>query len=202
MMAQQAPTLDIKDLVSLVKDGQRNSGQPFKMKWYAYCDQGWAGTRDYDPGHHRPEGLAQFVAMNAMEYGHEPWFRKHFKDLPDLPPMPAMPPGGPPGAPGLPPPPGMMGPPGMGPPGMPPMMPPFGMPPGMMPPPGMPPMMPPPGMGPPGMPPMPPPNPNFHRPGGRENEPPKSEAREKKAEPESESESEAGNIEDINLDDI
>lgn len=157
MMAQQAGTLPLHDLTSLVKDGQRNGGQAFKQKWWSYCDQGWAGTRDYDPGHHPRETLSQFVTMCAMEYGHDPWFRKHFADLPPLPPLPSPPPAPPGGGGG--PPPGMPGPPPMPPsgmlppPGMPPMMPPgFRGPPGMLPPPGMPPgMLPPPG--PPGMPP-------------------------------------------------
>lgn len=192
MMAQGSATLHTQDLVRLVKDGQRTGGAPFKAKWYAYCDQGWAGTRDYDPAHHPHDALAQFAAMNAMEYGHEPWFRKHFPHLPDLPPMPEMP-MPPPGMPGMhgmggmpPPPPGMLMPPGMPPFGMPP----FGMPPGMPPMPGMQALMPPPGMG--GadrLPPMPPPAPEA--PGG-----------EKKQESESESESEAGDIGDIALDDI
>lgn len=202
IMSMQAASLHTQDLVRLLKDGQRNGGQPFKIKWYAYCDQGWAGTRDYDPGHHPHEALAQFVAMNAMEYGHESWFRKHFKDLPDLPPLPPMPklpPGAPgPGGPGMPPPPpGMMGPPGMMPPfgmGPPGMMPPFGMPPGM-PPPGM---MPP-GMPPPGMPPMPPPAPRENH---RQRSPERFVADGKPEESESEAESEEGNIEDIALDDI
>merc|ERR1719498_1294926 len=148
MMQQQAATLNINDLVKLVKDGQRNGGHPFRGKWHAFCDQGWGGLRNYDPGAQPPEALVQFTSIAAMEYGQEPWFRKFFSDLPDLPPMPEMPKGAPPmpgGPPGMPPPPGMMGPPGMPP--MPRGMPPFGMP-------GMPPMMPPPGMGPPGMPPM------------------------------------------------
>lgn len=187
----QAPTLTTKDLVSVVKDAQRSGGAPFKAKWYLYCDQGWAGTKDYDPGRHTHEGLAQFVAMNSFEYVQDPWFRKYFKDLPDLPPVPQMPPGMPPpggGPPGMPPPPpgmGMLPPPGMGMPGMPPMMPPFhGMP-------GMPPMgmMPPPG----GMPPMPPPAPEPDR---------RKAVADQKQASESESESEAGNIEDINADDI
>merc|ERR1719436_987918 len=136
MMAQQVGTLPTPELVALIKDGQRNGGPPFKQKWWSYCDQGWVGTRDYDPSHHPHEALAQFVTMATCEYGHESWFRKHFDDLPDLPPLPQPPPL-PPGAPG---PPGMPGPPGA--------PPPFG-PPGMMPP-GAPPMMPPP-FGPPGM---------------------------------------------------
>merc|ERR1719336_1177035 len=128
MMAQQAATLPKDELVSLIKDGQRMGGPPFKQKWWSFCDQGWGGTRDYDPSHHAQETLAQFVQMASFEYGVETWFRKHFDDLPDLPPappllpgmpgMPGLPGGGPPG-PGMPipPPPGMLPPPpGMGPP--------------------------------------------------------------------------------------
>jgi len=210
IMAQQAVSLQRQDLVQLIKDAQRNGGQPFKQKWWSYCDQGWAGTRDYDPSHHPHDKLVQFVQISSMEYGHESWFRKHFHDLPELPPLPPMPPGPPGGPGGMPRPPGMPGmPPGMMPPimpGMPPMMP--GMPPGMppfgMPPPGM--------LPPPGMPPMPPPAPGMHLglpfgpggPGGphdrhRGRSPePRREAEESK----SESESEAGDIEDINVDDI
>merc|ERR1740138_919128 len=92
LMGQQAQSLSVGDLVDLIKDGQRNGGQPFKQKWWSYCDQGWAGTRDYDPTHHKQEALAQFAMMSAMEYGHESWFRKHF-DLPELPPPPTPPPG-------------------------------------------------------------------------------------------------------------
>jgi len=218
LMAQQASTFSQKDLVGLIKDGQRNGGPSFKQKWWSYCDQGWAGTRDYDPGHHPQDKLVNFAQMNCMEYGHEAWFRKHFKDLPELPPLPTPPPGmPPPGAPpGLPPPPGFPGgmppPPGMiAPPGMPPIMPPpFG-----MPPPGMPPMMPPPGMPPHGMPPMPPPAPGGpglapgmpFGPGGPGGPPApggqlEDRSQAAKAEESSESESEVGNIEDINTDDI
>lgn len=129
MMIQQVSTLPTPELIGLIKDGQRFGGPPFKQKWWSYCDQGWAGTRDYDPSHHPPEILAQFVTMAVYEYGHEPWFRKRFDDLPDLPQLPNLPPG-PPIVPPMP------GPPPFGPPGMPP---------------GGPPMMPPPPFGPPGM---------------------------------------------------
>lgn len=213
MIVQQVITLPARDLVSVVKDGQRNGGPLFKQKWWHYCDAGWAGTRDYDPGHHAPDKLINFVQMSAMEYGHEPWFRKHFNDLPELPALPPIPPG-------MPAPPGPGGPPGMpGMPGMPPMPPQMlGMPPMMQ---GMPPMMPPPGMPPmmggPGMlpPPMPPPAPGAglpFGPGGRggpqaalgiapaqhASEVIRKDAEESK----SESESEVGDIEDINADDI
>merc|ERR1719476_450593 len=110
MMAQQSGALPTAELVDLIKDGQRNGGQPFKQRWWTYCDQGWAGTRDYDPSHHPQDALAQFVAMCSMEYAHEAWFRKHFKDLPELPPLPPVPPGPPAGPPGMPPlPPGAPG---------------------------------------------------------------------------------------------
>jgi len=160
LMAQQATTLPKDELVKLIKDGQRMGGPPFKQKWWSFCDQGWGGIRDYDPSHHTPDILGQFVQMATFEYGMESWFRRHFEDLPELPPAPPMmpgmpggPPGGPPGMPpGMPPPPGMMPPPPGGPPGPggPPMLPPPGFPPG----PGMPPL-PPPGM--PGFPPFGPP---------------------------------------------
>mmetsp|Transcript_21475 Transcript_21475/g.39358 ORF Transcript_21475/g.39358 Transcript_21475/m.39358 type:complete len:479 (-) Transcript_21475:33-1469(-) len=157
IMAEQARDMTVSELVSLIKDGQRYGGTPFKQRWWSYCDQGWGGTRDYDPTHHQQEHIAQFISMAAIEYGHETWFRKHFDDLPSLPPLPPLPPGMPPpgplgpGGPPLP-----FPPPGMIPPGAPPMLP-FG-PPGMMPPGAM---MPPGGMpfpppGPMGMPPGPP----------------------------------------------
>lgn len=207
MMAQQARGLKTSQLVSLVKDGQRMGQQPFKQKWWAFCDQGWGGTRDYDPSHHSPDTLAQFITMTAFEYGHESWFRKHFDDLPPLPPPPPMPAGmptGPPALPGMPP--GMPPFPGMpmGPPGMPPM-PPFPGAPGMPMLPGMP--------GPHGLPGMPPPPMGGRRRRPSRSPPPKrgdrgdagaGKADKAKAEPSSEesSGSEAGDIEDINADDI
>lgn len=145
MMVQQAGTFATPELIAIIKDGQRFGGPPFKQKWWGYCDQGWAGSRDYDPSRHPHEILVQFVTMTVFEFGHEPWVRKHFDDLPELPPLPSMPPMGPP-MPGQPP----FGPPGL--PGAPPMMPPppFG-PPGLIPggPTGM---MPPPMPGMPGFP--------------------------------------------------
>merc|ERR1719468_1042745 len=157
-MVQQVGAFTTPELIAIIKDGQRFGGPPFKQKWWGYCDQGWAGSRDYDPSRHPHEILVQFVTMTVFEFGHEPWVRKHFDDLPELPPLPAIPPMGPPppgggppfpgpppfGPPGLPGAPPMMPPPGFGPPGM--ML---GGPPGMLPPPGM---MPPPGMGMPGFP--------------------------------------------------
>lgn len=144
-MIQQLAALETSELIALIKDGQRFGGPHFKQKWWSYCDQGWAGSRDYDPSHHPHEILAQFLTVAVYEYGHETWFRKHFEDLPELPQLPPMP-AGPPGG-------GPFGPLGMLPPGAPPMMlpPSFG-PPGMLP--GGPPMMQPPGPGPmPGFPP-------------------------------------------------
>eukprot|EP00933_Yihiella_yeosuensis_P051507 TRINITY_DN4945_c2_g1_i1.p1 TRINITY_DN4945_c2_g1~~TRINITY_DN4945_c2_g1_i1.p1 ORF type:complete len:540 (+),score=134.97 TRINITY_DN4945_c2_g1_i1:130-1749(+) len=155
------------ELIQIIKDGQRTGGHPFKQRWWSFCDAGWSGSRDYDPGRHAREALAHFVSVASHEYGQESWFQSRFPDLPPVPPKPAGapnpgPPGmlpGPPGGgpPGMPPP-GMphlppgMGPPGMPPPFLPPGMPPHG-PPGMPPPFPMPPgMHPPPGM----MPPMPP----------------------------------------------
>jgi hypothetical protein len=127
MMVQQVGTFATPELIAIIKDGQRFGGPPFKQKWWGYCDQGWAGSRDYDPSRHPHEILVQFVTMTVFEFGHEPWVRKHFDDLPELPPLPSMPPMGPP-MPGQPP----FGPPGL--PGAPPMMPPppFG-PPGLLP---------------------------------------------------------------------
>jgi len=219
LMSQQVMAFSQQQVVDLIKDGQRNGGPPFKQKWWSYCDQGWSGSRDYDPGHHQADKLISFVGMIVIEYVCEAWFRKHFNDLADLPPLPAHPPGGPPGGPPGMPPRGMPG--GMPPPGMPPGMPP----PGMFPPGGMPPMMLPPfGMPPPGMPPMlpgampgmpgMPPIPHGGKgmlkpgmpfaPGGPGGPPSALEDRGggKAEKEESESESEAGNIEDINLDDI
>lgn len=140
LMVQQVGAFTTPELIAIIKDGQRFGGPPFKQKWWGYCDQGWAGSRDYDPSRHPHEILVQFVTMTVFEFGHEPWVRKHFDDLPELPPLPAIPPMGPP-LPGGPPQPGQ---------------PPFG-PPGL---PGGPPMMPPPPFGPPGM--MPPPLPGMH----------------------------------------
>lgn len=239
MMAEQSVGIPTSELIGLVKDGQRFGGAPFKQKWWSFCDQGWGGTRDYDPSRRPHENLAQFVSIASMEYGHEDWFRKHFEDLPPLPPMPKPPPGGlpppPPGGPGMPPfgpggmPPGMLmppdGPPGMGmgmlmPPGPMGMPGPGGMPPAMFPPggpPGMPPFPPPPG----GMPGMMPPPPGSMPPmggggGGRRRSrsggrggmqplpPPPDQAPRKEEDDKSSSSSgsEAGDIEDINADDI
>merc|ERR1712241_857342 len=108
MMARQVTTLPSPELIGIIKDGQRFGGPPFKQKWWSYCDQGWAGTRDYDPSHHPHEILVQFVTMTVFEFGHEPWVRKHFDDLPELPPLPGgspqpgQPPFGPPGLAGAP----------------------------------------------------------------------------------------------------
>lgn len=168
MMAQQAGFMPKEDLVPLIKAGQRSGGQNFKQKWWSFCDQGWGGTRDYDPSRHSADTLAQFVQMAIFEYAGESWFRKHFRDLADLPPAPPILPGGPPPPGMMPPPPGMV-PPGMVPPGMvPPGMgpPPPGAPPGF---PGAPPGMPPPGMHPPGFPGFPgmPPPPGMPAGGGQ-----------------------------------
>ncbi|CAE7233226.1 FCA [Symbiodinium sp. KB8] len=179
-MLQQIQEKPREDLVTIVKDGQRNGGQPFKQRWWSFCDAGWSGCRDYDPNHHGKEALAHFVSVASTEYGHEQWFKSRFPKLPALPEKPKgmpepgspgmMPPGAPPPGPGPPhrPPHGPPGPPG--PPGglgpRPPMaMGPGGpIPPG---PPGLPPHLPPhlPPM--PGMPGMPPgmPGPPFGPPG-------------------------------------
>lgn len=133
--AANAGILPTTELVALIKDGQRFGGPHFKQKWWSYCDQGWAGVRDYDPKHHAHETLAQFIAMAAYEHGHETWFRNRFNDLP-------QPPAGSPSGPPLAPPQFGMPPFGGGHPGP---MPPFGAPalPGM--PPFIPPMVPLPG---------------------------------------------------------
>lgn len=116
--AANAAMLPTPELIALLKDGQRFGGPAFKQKWWSYCDQGWSGIYDYDPAHHPHETLAQFVTMAAFEHGNEPWFRNRFGNLPPLPPVsvppfPALPgmgsPFGPPGPPMMPP---MM--PGMG----------------------------------------------------------------------------------------
>lgn len=191
-MLQQIQEKPREDLVTIVKDGQRNGGQPFKQRWWSFCDAGWSGCRDYDPNHHGKEALAHFVSVASTEYGHEQWFKSRFPKLPALPEKPKgmpepgspglMPPGAPPpgagpphGPPGPPvgpgrPPMGPMGPGGPipGPPGLPPL-PPHLPPPGM---PGMPlPGMPGPPFGPPGvplLPGMPPPFPLMHPPPGSE----------------------------------
>lgn len=160
IMAAQACQLSKDDLVALIKDGQRFGGPPFKSKWWSYCDRGWQGIFDYDPGHHPQQTLAQFVSIACFEHGRDTWFKSRFEDLEPLPPgtplppppfpmppFPGGPPGGGPGGPGsggpssgpggvpggplgLPPPPfppgmpmppmGMPGPPPFGPPGGPP----------------------------------------------------------------------------------
>lgn len=174
-MLQQIQDKPREDLVGIVKDGQRNGGQPFKQRWWSFCDAGWSGCRDYDPNHHSKEALTHFVSVASTEYGIENWFKSRFSKLPDLPEKPkGMPEPGPPAL--LPPPAGSPapGPPGVPPgpplpmPGVPPVPPPPGMPPPGVPgvapgmPPGVPPGVPPmpmPGMPPfmgPGMPPMPP----------------------------------------------
>jgi len=221
MMAQQVAMLPKEELVSLIKDGQRAGGTPFKQKWWSFCDQGWGGIRDYDPSHHSAETLAQFATMTTFEYGMESWYRKHFPDLPDLPPAPPMPPMGPPGGPpgmrppagGPGPPPGMLPPPGFPsgplPPGMPPPPPgppPPGAgapPPGMMPgmgPPGFPPMM----GGPPhlGVPPMMPPGAENGAHRGDKGRAGGGRGGDGDASSGSGSDSEVGDIEDINADDI
>jgi hypothetical protein len=133
--AMGARLLEKSDLVALVKDGQRRGGPSFQHKWHFFCDQGWDGSFDYDPSHHRQEALAHFVSMANFEHGGEQWFRKGFKNLPppnmgSKAPPPLVPPPPPfgPAPPGF----GMLPPPGM--------MPPFPPPPlGPLPPPAGPP---------------------------------------------------------------
>ncbi|CAE7742924.1 FCA, partial [Symbiodinium pilosum] len=139
-MLQQIQEKPREELVTIVKDGQRNGGQPFKQRWWSFCDAGWSGCRDYDPNHHGKEALAHFVSVASTEYGHEQWFKSRFPKLPALPEKPrGMPepgtPGlmGPPGGPPLPggprPPPGPPGGPPLGPPLGGPVGPPLGGPP-------------------------------------------------------------------------
>lgn len=143
LQASNAQQLAKSDLVTLIKDGQRYGGTPFKNKWRFFCDQGWDGSFDYDPSHHRQEALAHFVMLANFEHGSEKWFRSHFENLPPPSPGSAPPP------PMLPPPPPFgPGPPPMGMMPMPGMMPPFGMP--MPPPPLMTPPLGPPPRGQPG----------------------------------------------------
>lgn len=111
--ASNATQLRTEELIQIVKDGQRFGNHGFKQKWWSYCDQGWGGVYDYDPGHHAHETLAQFITLSGFEHGLEPWFKKPFeeKDMPVPPmppgmvPMPGMP------MPGMPPFGGPMGPP-------------------------------------------------------------------------------------------
>merc|ERR1719456_1694825 len=42
------------ELTSLIKEGQRFGGQPWKQRWWNYCDQGWFGIYDFEPA----EGMA------------------------------------------------------------------------------------------------------------------------------------------------
>jgi len=167
-------------LVGMIKDGQRQGGQPFRDYWQQACEHSWDGNKAKDPAHHSHQMLVHFLHMHIIEFSMENWFVSHFPDLPELPEKPAdfpMLPGMSPDGKGSPMmdspdgkgggkgfkggkcgkgpmPPGMM-PPGMMPPGMmPPGMTGPGMmsgPPGMMPPGMMPPGMMPPGMMPPGM---------------------------------------------------
>eukprot|EP00927_Polykrikos_kofoidii_P075185 TRINITY_DN71265_c0_g1_i1.p1 TRINITY_DN71265_c0_g1~~TRINITY_DN71265_c0_g1_i1.p1 ORF type:complete len:626 (+),score=115.73 TRINITY_DN71265_c0_g1_i1:86-1879(+) len=135
----RAARMPLQELVALVKDGQRSSGNHFKKRWWAYCDQGWANTKDRDPARHSQESLLQFIGSVAFNFHCEPWFKKRIGDLSK--PPPALPP----------PPLGMLrSPTGVSPASMPGMPPPLSMPgppPGMLPPPGI--------MAPCGMPPPP-----------------------------------------------
>jgi len=229
VQAAQATQLPKDDLVAIIKDGQRCGGHSFKQRWWSYCDRGWQGIYDYDPSHHPQQTLAQFVSVACFEHGHDSWFKRHFENLPELPPGTPLPPppfplppfgpappGAPNGPPGMPLPPFPMGmPPPPGVPGMPPGFP--GMPPHGMPSPGMPPLMPmPPCM--PGVPPMPgpPPGPGgpcpmgaeMHSRGGSDAaaQPPKPsgdvDAISGGGSDSDDDDDDAGDIEDINADDI
>lgn len=136
MKAMSKGPLPQKDLVELIKEGQRLAGRPFKEKWWHFCNQGWGGVFDYNPSKHCQDTLAHFVVLAFQEYGKEQWMQIRLHGMPPVPPamgpppplrpsmMPPVPPGMP-LAPGMPPP----------------MMPPFGAPLGMAPP-AMPPPMP------------------------------------------------------------
>jgi len=64
-------------LVSLIKEGQRTGGQPFKSQWWSYCDSGKGGVHDYDPKRHSRASLRQFfMAAQQGEWGSKPWFRR------------------------------------------------------------------------------------------------------------------------------
>ncbi|CAK9046362.1 unnamed protein product [Durusdinium trenchii] len=70
-------SLSKEALISLVKEGQRSGGQPFKQQWWSYCDQGRGGVADYDPKRHSEKSLRQFfAACQAGEWGAKPWFRR------------------------------------------------------------------------------------------------------------------------------
>jgi len=195
MMAQQVGMMPKDKLVTLIKAGQRSGGQPFKRRWWSFCDQGFGGTRDYDPSHHPAEALAHFTQMATFEFAVESWFRKFFGDLPDLPPAPPLAPGPPP--PGMPGPPGMMPLPGMvsAPPGAPCGMPPPGFP-------GGPPMAP--GF-PPGFPGVPGPSgmlPGAPMPALENGDSRVVDKAQESSSSSSSSSSESGDMEDIDLDEI
>eukprot|EP00927_Polykrikos_kofoidii_P041770 TRINITY_DN35620_c0_g1_i1.p1 TRINITY_DN35620_c0_g1~~TRINITY_DN35620_c0_g1_i1.p1 ORF type:complete len:1625 (+),score=312.83 TRINITY_DN35620_c0_g1_i1:49-4875(+) len=70
-------SLSKEALVSLIKEGQRTGGQPFKTQWWAYCDSGKGGVHDYDPKRHSRSSLRQFfVGAQQGEWGAKPWFRR------------------------------------------------------------------------------------------------------------------------------
>jgi len=70
-------SLSKEALVSLIKEGQRTGGQPFKQQWWGYCDSGKGGVHDYDPKRHSRASLRQFfIAAQQGEWGAKPWFRR------------------------------------------------------------------------------------------------------------------------------
>jgi len=70
-------SLSKEALVSLIKEGQRTGGQPFKQQWWGYCDSGKGGVHDYDPKRHSRASLRQFfVSAQQGEWGAKPWFRR------------------------------------------------------------------------------------------------------------------------------
>lgn len=98
--AAQAGLLSHRDLVALIKDGQRLGGPGFKRKWKHHCDLRVGGLADYDPAMHTQVSLASFVSVATFEHGEEAWFKGRFTTLPAM-QIEAMPMGMP-VAPGLP----------------------------------------------------------------------------------------------------
>ncbi|CAK9098021.1 unnamed protein product [Durusdinium trenchii] len=93
-LALSAGLLPVRDLVDLIKEGQRSSTS-FKAKWLSFCE--WSassGVKSTNPSKHPAVGLSNFVGTVALEFGHESWFCSKFDKLP---PPPA-------GAPSVPPP--------------------------------------------------------------------------------------------------
>jgi len=62
-------SLSKEALVSLIKEGQRTGGQPFKQQWWGYCDSGKGGVHDYDPKRHSRASLRQFFIAAQRRVG-------------------------------------------------------------------------------------------------------------------------------------